>query len=42
MFQTFDSPPAGADTSERIAKLRELMAKAGYRRRAGCRTPTST
>jgi Xaa-Pro aminopeptidase len=29
MFQTFDSPPAGADTSERIAGLRELMAKAG-------------
>ena len=29
MFQTFDSPQAGADTSERVARLRELMAKAG-------------
>ena len=29
MFQTFDSPLAGADTSERVARLRELMAKAG-------------
>src|SRR5689334_18801391 len=28
MFQTFDSPPAGADRSERVARLRELMAKA--------------
>ena len=29
MFQTFDSPPAGADRSERVARLRDLMAKGG-------------
>src|SRR5689334_18892117 len=29
MFQTFDRPQAGADTTERVAGLRELMVKAG-------------
>jgi Xaa-Pro aminopeptidase len=29
MFQTFDPPRAGADHSQRVARLRDLMAKAG-------------
>jgi Xaa-Pro aminopeptidase len=29
MFQTFESPPAGADRSERVARLRDLMAQGG-------------
>jgi Xaa-Pro aminopeptidase len=29
MFQTFDSPPAGTDRSERVARLRDLMDKSG-------------
>jgi Xaa-Pro aminopeptidase len=29
MFQTFDSPPAGTDRSERVARLRDLMPKGG-------------
>jgi Xaa-Pro aminopeptidase len=29
MFQTFDPPQAGADHSQRVARLRDLMAKAG-------------
>ena len=42
MFQTFDSPLAGADTSERVARLRELMAQGRSRRACWCRDPTST